>query len=98
MLKDNYYIRSLLLTVLGLAGFVAVLAAFIYFAGFTAVCVIAAVLLLAFAWLYRPWQRIRGLAMPITRAGKKDDLKVAAAPGSGYAVRGQEKQATKVKG
>ncbi len=98
MLKDSYYIRSLFLTVLALAGFFAVLGVFIYLAGYAAVCVIVVVLLLAFAWLYRPWQRIRGLALPLSRANKKDDLKVVAAPGSGYVVRGQEKQATKVKG
>lgn len=91
MLKDSYYARSLLLTVLAIAGFGGALAGFIYLTGYVALCVIVALILLCFAWLYRPWQNIGCVTITTTKVAVKRDLK-------NTALRGSEKQATKVKG
>ncbi len=96
MLKDSYYIRSLLLTLLALAGFVAVVAAFIYLAGFVALGVICGVVLLAFACLYRPWQKRGGSAEKLKKMGASHSVYEihSAKPKVAY----HKKQATKVKG
>jgi len=96
MLKDSYYIRSLLWTVLGLAAFIAVVAAFIYLASFVALGVTFVVVLLGFAMLYRPWQKSDGSGEQSKKKGASHSAygSCSAKPKVVYL----EKQVTKVKG
>lgn len=92
MLRDSYYIRSLLLTVFSLAGLGAVLVGFIYLAGYAVVCVVVASLLsIFFALYYRPWRSIGRVTIAMPRVVKKGDQK-------DVVISSAEKRATKVKG
>jgi bacteriorhodopsin len=92
MLKDSYYIRSLLWTLFALAGLGGALVGFIYLAGYAVVCVVVAIFLaIFFATYYRPWRSIGRVTTATSIAAKESNQK-------NVVVSSAEKRATKVKG